>query len=169
MKTKRMVCENKKTRVSIAALVFFMVLFGWNSIAAADAKGIVVVIDGINPYTILTFGLWTPDSSTYLYDKINIDQRRSINDKIGYVVPFYWPNNAVTCTSSSIASLASILRQFSDQNKTTGAPLVILAHSWGTVLAYITLNLNPDIVVDKLITLGSPLHVQSNPSLVYLK
>jgi parallel beta-helix repeat protein len=34
---------------------------------------------------------------------------------------------------------------------------VILSHSWGTVLTYIVLHEHPDIVVDKLITMGSPL------------
>jgi hypothetical protein len=39
--------------------------------------------------------------------------------------------------------------------------LVVVAHSWGTVLAYIAISKNKNIEISKLVTLGSPLNAQN--------
>ena len=124
---------------------------------AQTATGRIVVIDGMNlATTIDQWSAYDHPSTDYLYTSISSDWRTALSQTIGPVQPFYWSGDPAY-TGYAVESLTGILRDISDQNKITNAPLVIIAHSWGTALAYITLKKNPDIIVDKLITMGSPL------------
>jgi len=105
-------------------------------------------------------GSLTGDSGTgYLYAAIESSNRELITDKIGPIQPFYWSNDPFwhEINEVTVHSLTDILRSAYTHTKATNAPLIIVAHSWGTVLAYVALEQNPDIIVDKLVTLGSPL------------
>jgi len=126
---------------------------------AAIGKGRVVTIDGINFLSTFTFSITGDYTTGYIYDAIKkSDKSLTITETIGYIQPFYWANDA-NYTHDAVTSLTSILRSAYAETKSRGGPLVIVSHSWGTVLAYIVLEQNPDIVVDKLITMGSPLSI----------
>lgn len=112
------------------------------------------MVDGINALSTATGSILGDSSTGYLYSALTPDIRRTILQTIGPVQPFYWSNDA-NYTSASVESLATILRAAYLQTRAAGAPLIVVSHSWGTVLSYIVLEQNPDIVVDKLITLGS--------------
>jgi parallel beta-helix repeat protein len=133
---------------------------------ALAASGRVITVDGMNLWTTVT-GSQLGDSGTgYLYaDITENDKYHEITSKIGYVQPFYWNNNSVLYTDLAIQSLTDNLRSASNQRESTGDPFIIVTHSWGTVLTYIVLEKNPDIVVDKLITMGSPLNIIGDTSL----
>jgi pimeloyl-ACP methyl ester carboxylesterase len=119
------------------------------------ADGTVVTVDGIAG--LESFADYVPPVPTqYLFDKIDANWRTSLEEKIGPIHPFPW-NNSANATSWAVENLYNLLKQISDNNKITYAPLVIVSHSWGTVLTYIVLHEYPDILVDKLITMGSPL------------
>lgn len=125
---------------------------------AEAATGRVVTVDGIGGLLTAVDPLYVPSNSTsYLYNAIDQNWRSSLTDQIGPVQSFYWGGNLYTQTTAAVASLYSILKPISDNNKITNAPLVIISHSWGSVLTYIVLHEHPDIVIDKLITMGSPL------------
>jgi len=137
------------------SLLFFTLIVPCNFSEAADGR--VIVIDGMNFFAI---GSLTGDSGTgYLYAAIESSNRELITDKIGPIQPFYWSNDPFwhEINEVTVHSLTDILRSAYTHTKATNAPLIIVAHSWGTVLAYVALEQNPDIIVDKLVTLGSPL------------
>lgn len=135
-------------------LLFTIILLG-NSAEAATGR--VITIDGIDKIALATLSISGDSSTGYVYAAIDPDNAREITDKIGPIQPFYWANDPIY-TDAAVQSLTDILRTAYTQTKSMNAPLVIVAHSWGTVLAYIVLKQNPDIVVDKLITMGSPLN-----------
>jgi pimeloyl-ACP methyl ester carboxylesterase len=76
------------------------------------------------------------------------------------IVPFNWSRDPGD-TEKTIPELEKKIIEAYDANKATGRPFYILAHSWGSVLAYEALLRaqadRPDVKVDKLITAGSPL------------
>ncbi|MCX5791975.1 MAG: PE-PPE domain-containing protein [Elusimicrobia bacterium] len=76
------------------------------------------------------------------------------------VVPFPWSRNPVD-TAATIAKYVPELIRVYDNNRASGRPVYILAHSWGSVIMHDVLNQvaakRPDIKIDKFITLGSPL------------
>jgi hypothetical protein len=115
--------------------------------------GWVLTVDGITPAP--EFIPWWPDaSSMYLYDKISTDWRKTIIENIGSIdSSFTWSGDTAD-TEEAVAKLYEKLKWLNSTNR----PVVILAHSWGTVLSFITLAKHSDIKVDKLITLGSPLN-----------
>jgi parallel beta-helix repeat protein len=128
-----------------------------NSSEAAD--GIVVTVDGINPLSTATGSIFGDSSTGYIYVEIIKSAKKSeIISTIGQIQPFYWANDA-NYTDTAAQSLANILRTAYAQTSESYSPLVVVSHSWGTVLTYIALHNNPDIIVDKLITMGSPLSV----------
>ena len=147
-----------KKRFALFFLPLLCVMFLICNIADA-ANGRVVTVDGIGGLLTAIDPLYAPStSSQYLYDSISSDWRIAFFDKIGPVQPFYWGGNLYTQTAAAVESLYNILKPISDSNRASHAPLVIISHSWGTVLTYIVLHEHPDIIVDKLITMGSPLN-----------
>ena len=147
-----------RTNLILFILPFlFSISFLCNSSEGADGR--VVTVDGLNMMTLL-YPLYVPDASSgYLFGAIDSDWQGQLRSQIGPVQPFYWGGNYVLQTAAAVESLHNILKPISDNNKTTNAPLVLITHSWGTVISYIVLNQHPDIKVDKLITMGSPLKV----------
>ena len=131
--------------------------------ASAEKKaGAVVFIDGIQIVQIL-FPVWPANYSQYLVNSINdtfgnnnfitlFQKRRET------ITPFIWANTTWD-TIGGVNRLKQLLKSWTDVAKITGGPLIIVSHSWGTVLAYIAISTSTDedIHVDKLITLGSPL------------
>jgi hypothetical protein len=80
------------------------------------------------------------------------------------VVPFHWsrdPDDTDKVVPAFMDRLAAVHAEYGGRR-----PIYILAHSWGSMLMHETLHrlsrTRPDIVIDRLITTGSPL-VPSNP------
>ena len=152
----------------IVTPLLLTVLF-FNSSAKAST-GRVITIDGINPAATAFVSIFGDSGTGSIYAAIDPATRQDISEAIGPVQPFYWNNDPglyELFTHSAVKSLTTILREAYNQTKATNSPLVIVSHSWGTVLAYIVLHENPDIVVDKLITMGSPLESITAPILGY--
>ncbi len=81
------------------------------------------------------------------------------------IIPFPWSRDPGD-TKETVKQFKEKMIKIHLQYKDTGRPIHILAHSWGTVLMHETLHQlaksNPDIKINKLITVGSPL-MPSNP------
>ena len=120
------------------------------------ANGTVVVIDGVHIKSILDPD-YPPDFSKYLYDSINDYWTSLIEAEVGQIKSFPWSRN-IYDTPEYVQVLSAYLETLSSENK---KPLVILSHSWGTVLSYIAISNNSNITVNKFITLGSPLNAQN--------
>ncbi|MGD9974449.1 MAG: PKD domain-containing protein, partial [Desulfatirhabdiaceae bacterium] len=149
--------KSKVTRLVRFILCFFFIIITFCNVAES-ADGRVVTVDGISGLLTAINPLYVPSTATcYLYDAISPEWRTNLQNMIGPVQPFYWGGNLYTQTTAAVESLYNILKPISDSNKINNTPLVILSHSWGTVLTYIVLHEHNDIVVDKLITMGSPL------------
>jgi hypothetical protein len=114
--------------------------------------GWVVTIDGMNPLSTF-FSPFVSTSTNYLYEKMSTEQRSAIEEAKGKILQFQW-NNDVSYTGFYVDQLRDYLRYLNSTNR----PVVILSHSWGTVISFITLTKYTDIHIDKLITLGSPLN-----------
>lgn len=129
----------------------------------------VILIDGINFGSFIDL-LFPP--SDYLYKAIvstKIDTTtwlHRIAEKGGSVVQFIWSND-IGDTDVVIPKLTDYLEKYTQIKNQNGTSLMVLAHSWGTVLSYIAMYKNPSTIsVDKFITLGSPLDAQS--SILYI-
>lgn len=126
--------------------------------------GWVIAIDGMDrgasfySYIIPT---WPDDMPTmYLYEAITSKWRKTITNNVGNVVSFTWTRN-LWDTEDAVQKLYEQIKDYNNTNR----PVIVLSHSWGTVLAYIALKTHNDIYIDKLITLGSPL--DSNDPVLY--
>jgi hypothetical protein len=80
------------------------------------------------------------------------------------VIPFHWsrdPDDTDKVVPVFMEKLAEVHAEYAGRR-----PIYVLAHSWGSMLMHETLHrlsrTRPDIVIDRLITTGSPL-VPSNP------
>jgi hypothetical protein len=127
--------------------------------------GYVVTVDGMNLRSIINPGI-PPEYSHYLYDAFECDPKSTNDDwceriqgRVGQIIPFEWSRN-VYDTDQTVYELSAVLEGFTKLSKKNHGPLVVVAHSWGTVLAYIAISRNPNIVIDRLVTLGSPLQAQ---------
>lgn len=154
-------------RNGIVKKIFILLLLKWIFIAnpAQCSNGIVITIDGINPKATGTSSIFGDSGTGYIYSAFDIKTRQAISESIGPIQPFYWNNDPglyELFTGNAVKSLTEILKTAYAQTKSTKSPLVLVSHSWGTVIAYIALHNNQDIVVDKFITLGSPLE-SKNP------
>lgn len=125
----------------------------------ATAKGWVVVIDGVHILSIFSPS-YPPDFSDYLKDAIDVYWTGLIEERVGTIIPFIWSRN-IYDTGDYVKELSNRLETLTNFNKQTNSPLVILSHSWGTVLAYLAISQNSNIHVDKFISLGSPLNSQN--------
>ena len=127
------------------------------------AGGSVITIDGVHILSILNPEMKS-DPTTYLLKAIDPDGNNPywtnlINEKVGAINAFSWSNN-IYDTEETVNDLSIILEAMSKASRKTNSPFVVLAHSWGTVLAYLAMSRNDNVIVDKLITLGSPLAAQ---------
>jgi pimeloyl-ACP methyl ester carboxylesterase len=137
----------------------------------ATTNGWLVTIDGVYVLSIPLLGFSGSDfGSQYLYDKITDPEaseaikkiRVDLEGQIGTIIPFHWSRDYWD-SGDTVDNLGSLLKALT-ANKALGSPLVILSHSWGTVLSYAAIRKNPETVnVSTYITLGSPLN-DFNPS-----
>lgn len=129
--------------------------------ASAEKKaGAVIFVDGIQIVQIL-FPAWPPNYSQYLVDSIydtfgNSNFTTLFQKRKEAITPFVWANTTWD-TAGGVGRLKKLLESWTVATKITGGPLIVVSHSWGTVLAYIAISTDENIHVDKLITLGSPL------------
>jgi hypothetical protein len=87
---------------------------------------------------------------------------------VGQITPFNWSRN-VCDTDQYVLELSAVLEGFTKLSQKDHGPLVAVAHSWGTVLAYIAISRNTKIAVDKFVTLGSPLNAQNGAANAFTK
>ena len=80
---------------------------------------------------------------------------------MGQITSYNWSRN-IYDTDQYVTELSAVLEGFTKLSQKNHGPLVVVAHSWGTVLAYIAISRNTKISVDKFVTLGSPLNAQSD-------
>ena len=131
---------------------------------AKTIRYIIVTIDGMNPNSSSKSPIDSLPkylSSYYLYEKIiKLGKKTDIEKDEGRIWAFQW-NGDFKSTDFYVNKLYDNLKFLNSLKR----PVVILSHSWGTVLSYIVLTKYKDIHVDKLITLGSPLDFTriSNP------
>lgn len=75
-------------------------------------------------------------------------------------VPFVW-GRTFADTQNALDKFVPQLIAVYDAYKNTGRPVYVLAHSWGAVIMHDVLHrvaaLRPDVKIDKLITIGTPL------------
>lgn len=123
----------------------------------------LITIDGMDPLS--SFGIFYPDMPTiYLFESIEQQWREKFAKKGGVIVAISWSRD-IQKTDSAISKLRELIKWCNARKE----PITILSHSWGTVIAYITLQQNPKIKIEKLITLGSPLSSQSKNVFLYTK
>jgi hypothetical protein len=123
-----------------------------------NGLGWVVIIDGMDIES--TALPWKDAWTQYLNVHINDDTKptRATIEKEWRIDLFRW-NGDLMFTKFYVEELYKRIKLLNSTN----TPVVILSHSWGTVLSYIALTKHSDpaksdyIHVDKLITLGSPL------------
>ena len=148
----------KLQAILLMLLLFFFLssLHGFTGIA----EGYLIAIDGLHIETIL-FPNLPPDYSAYLEKAINDSHLANlINEKIGTIAGFPWSRN-IYDTEKTVMVLSNVLEGAYKLSKDANKPFVIVSHSWGTVLAYLAISANSNIIVDKFVTLGSPLNAQS--------
>lgn len=115
-----------------------------------DYPPVVVMVDGIclkaEHSLILNKMCWTDYLKEALSPQLS-----------GYLIaPFQWTGDTRD-TPSTLEYAKKFIEGYYKVAQQRGTSFEIIAHSWGSVLAYIVLKQNPDINVDTLITLGSPL------------
>ncbi len=76
------------------------------------------------------------------------------------IIPFLWSRDPAD-SHIMVPAFAAQLATVYDTYKTTGRPIYILTHSWGSVLMHDAMHklakTRPDVKIDKFITTGSPL------------
>jgi hypothetical protein len=124
---------------------------------ASRKAGAVIFIDGIQIIQVLfdPLSLWPGNYSQYLVDAIDDNSRKMFGDKKIAITPFVWAN--VMYDTGAVSRLSRLLESWTNATNATGGPLIVVSHSWGTVLSYLAISANSRIHIDKLITLGSPL------------
>lgn len=125
------------------------------------ADGYVVSIDGVDISELLDVPDWhTANTTHYLFDAISSDWNLVLTEVIGPVIHFDWSRNPAE-TEESVVALIVALEKLSHLARERGSELRVVAHSWGTVLTYIAAEMSDSIVIDKFVSLGSPLGAQS--------
>lgn len=114
---------------------------------------IILSIDGMCPmatFNIISNNIcWT----NYLKDALSPQLTQYL------VTSFQWTGDTKE-TLNTLKYAEKFIKDFYKVAQNRGTTFQIVAHSWGTVLVYAILKANPDIKVDTLITLGSPLRSQ---------
>lgn len=78
------------------------------------------------------------------------------------IYEFLWNGN-INTTAQEIELLDSLFVQKKEYADYHNAKFIIVSHSWGTLLSYKTLDGNPDIEVDLMVMLSSPLGTSRRP------
>jgi len=136
-----------------------MIPYNCSKGTGASQKGYVITIDGTHIISVLNPS-YPPDATHYLYDAIDPYWTGLIESRVGTITHFDWSRN-IYDTDDYVVELSAVLEGLTKLSKKNHSPLVVLSHSWGTVLAYIAISHNKNIVVDKFVTLGSPLNAQN--------
>ena len=123
---------------------------------AKNDWGWVITVDGMNLGATF-FSPWVDIATNYLNNAINDSTKptRAQIERKNKIVEFPWSGN-IGDTGFYVEQLYEKIKWLNSTNR----PVIILSHSWGTVLSYIVLKKHSDIHVDKLITLGSPLNAR---------
>jgi hypothetical protein len=121
--------------------------------------GYVITIDGVHIASVLNPS-YPPDYTHYLFDAIDPYWSSLIEGRIGKPGYFDWSRNIYN-TDETVIALSTVLEGLSKTSKDNHSPFVVMAHSWGTVLAFLAISRNNRIAVDKFVTLGSPLNAQN--------
>jgi len=149
----------KSSQISITFVFLILLLIAFTG----RSEGKLVIIDGIDAkatfFDYYIYGAGPDIYSGYLIPYVKqYPYYSQITAKIGETSDFPWDGVAQdTYTKRYVQSLEEKLLAESQDSLKNNQPFVIVAHSWGTVLAYLALSKNSDIKVDKFITLGSPL------------
>lgn len=127
----------------------------------SKGTGAIIFVDGISIFQVLLdpLSIWPGNYSQYLVENISDGFRTLFKKKNEAVTPFIWANTMYD--TGAVSRLSQLLENWTHATKITHGPLIVVSHSWGTVLAYLAISSNANIHVDKLITMGSPL--QANP------
>lgn len=120
----------------------------------ASKKPVVLTIDGICFTATISIVLNQTCWTDYLKDAFS----SALADDY-HVASSPWTGDPKE-TPKILSFAEKTIRGYSEVAKRRGQPFQIIAHSWGSVLAYVVLKNNPGIQVATLITLGSPLQSQ---------
>ena len=104
---------------------------------------------------------WTSGEETkYPDDYLDSNLAKILPREEYEIVPVRWsrdPEDSV----AAVLLLENAIKKTCASARADGRPVYLVAHSWGTVLAHTALNRlavsDPEIRIDKLITMGSPL------------
>lgn len=151
-------------------LLILAVILSIHSLSLAQTKAVVITVDGLN------LGKTVEEIRDRIGDNLGLtdDMCREYNQKawenylgeavegmglndLIEIVPFKWSRNA-ELSIYEVEQLRNLIKkQAADAEGTK--KVIVIAHSWGTVLAYAALNqLGNDFPgIDLFITLGSPL------------
>ncbi len=126
------------------------------------AKGsYVITVDGLS-FDAFIPGYVSPPSTTppYLWVALSSPPISLGNGDGVTLLPYQWSRDA-SQTAQVVDDLRKVLRQNYAKAKSEDKRLVIVAHSWGTVLTFLALALesagNDPIASDLYVTLGSPI------------
>lgn len=134
-------------------IVFRNLKINGTSQVTNNKKPVVVLIDGMclkASLTLLNDFCW----SNYLREAFLKDLQQAT------VGSFQWTGD-IRKTPKLLEPATKIIRDYYKLANKRNTKYIVVAHSWGSVLAYQVFNNNQDILVDKLITLGSPLYSQN--------
>jgi hypothetical protein len=135
-----------------------MILTGCPTNTAVDnSKAIIVAVDGLSFVNTLV-GTTLEKSNDYLQTNIGkLIKSPSIRQ-------FHWNGDGAQ-TSALLASSDVGLRKFLRDNyqeaRDKNKAFIVICHSWGTMLSYLALSLEPQIRCDLFITLSCPLGTAS--------
>jgi hypothetical protein len=123
------------------------------AVPSISQQPIILTIDGICP--MATFNIISNNTcwTNYLKEALAPQLTQYL------VTSFQWTGDTKE-TPNTLKYAEKFIRDFYKVAQNRGTTFQIVAHSWGTVLAYAILKANPDIKVNTLITLGSPLRSQ---------
>ncbi len=104
---------------------------------------------------------WTSGQETkYPDDYLDSNLAKILPREEYEIVPVRWSRDPEDSVAAVLLVENAIKTVFAEA-RAEGRPVYVVAHSWGTVLAHTALNRlaasNPEVRIDKLITMGSPL------------
>jgi pimeloyl-ACP methyl ester carboxylesterase len=159
IKKSNTVLANIIYRIIILTLLFFITGCGQANHKPIDnIKAIIVTVDGLS--FVNTIARITIEKRN---DYLQGNLKKIINSES--IRPFHWSGDAADTTAilepSGGGSLREFLRNNYKEAKNTKKAFIVISHSWGTLLTYLALSLEPQIKCDLYITLSSPLGTSS--------
>jgi hypothetical protein len=140
-------------------LILFITAFLISNLYSEESA-IIVTVDGLSFVNTLLPGIHIEESEHYLKTAI---ESMNLNLPDTTIVDFSWSRNA-NDTIEAVEQLQDFLKEKYQLAQKESKKLIIVAHSWGTVLSYLALSSQSkqvpgkeQINVDLYITLGSPL------------